>query len=210
MKEGLYNIFFSFVLSTSRLMLLQGDEVEAAHASRYQNVNEKHPSMVKASVTSISLANQKSKKKKKKKSKADLSSNVEDHERSCNVTLENLSLEVDSSSQQRIASYSRKAKSANISGKDSIVKQLKPSILQVDPKFLSAENELRRIFGSKVVNSFEKGHQAGNSRQSLTGRRGSYSHRRTILVSPSEHWPRWDGSLSMELLESSNGVNYFR
>lgn len=187
----------------------KGDEMETVHASGYQNVNEKHPSIVKASVNSVSSTNQKSKKKKKKKLKADFPSNVEDHEKSCNVTFENLSLEIESSRQQHIASYRRKAKSANINGKDSVMKQLKRSILLVEPKFLIAENELRRIFGSKVVNSFEKGHQAGNSRQSLAGRRGSYSHRRTILVSPSEHWPRWDGSLSMELLESRNGVNYF-
>lgn len=190
-------------------IFMQGDELETAHDSGKQNVDGKHPSIVKASVNSVSSANQKSKKKKKKKSKEELPSNAEDHENSCGVTLENLSIGIESSRHQHIASSSRKAKSGNVNGKDSVVKQLKPSILQVDPKFLIAENELRRIFGSKVVNSFEKGHQAGN-RQSLAGRRGSHNHRRTILVSPSEHWPRWDGSLSMELLERSNGVNYFR
>ncbi|KAL3506412.1 hypothetical protein ACH5RR_031794 [Cinchona calisaya] len=178
------------------------DELETAHESG------KHPSTVKVSINPVQSSNNKSKKKKKKKSKEDLLTNADDHDKSCDITLENLSIGNESSRHHHVASFSRKAKSANVN--HSVAKHLKPSILQVDPKFLIAENELRRIFGSKVVNSFEKVHQAGNSRQSIAGRRGSHSHRRTILVSPSEHWPRWDGSLSMELLESSNGVDYFR
>ncbi|KAF9601620.1 hypothetical protein IFM89_020914 [Coptis chinensis] len=34
--------------------------------------------------------------------------------------------------------------------------------------------------------------------------------RKTFLVSPSAHWPRWDGSLSMELLETKNGQHFFK
>ncbi|KAG5231582.1 transcription factor [Salix suchowensis] len=90
------------------------------------------------------------------------------------------------------------------------VKQCAPSALQVDPKCLNPENELRRIFGSKVVKSFEKSNQASSSRQVIGGRRGAHHTRKTILVSPSEHWPRWDGSLSMEFLETKDGYHHFR
>lgn len=185
----------------------KGDELEIADESGKHNIDGKHSSVSKVSINPVASSN-KSKKKKKKKYKEDLPTKADNHEKSCDVTLENLSIGNESSRDQHVASSSRKTKSANVN--DSVIKQRKPSILQVDPKFLIAENELRRIFGSKVVNSFEKGHQAGNSRHSIAGRRGGHNHRRTILVSPSEHWPRWDGSLSMELLESNNDTNYFR
>ncbi|KAK1388498.1 Transcription factor [Heracleum sosnowskyi] len=74
----------------------------------------------------------------------------------------------------------------------------------------SFETELRRIFGSKVVNSLGKSHQTGPSRQNRGGRRGNHNHRKTILVSPLEHWPRWDGSFSMEYLETKDQYHYFR
>ncbi|ERN13598.1 hypothetical protein AMTRI_Chr06g200420 [Amborella trichopoda] len=84
------------------------------------------------------------------------------------------------------------------------------SILAVDPKFLRAENELKRIFGSKVVSSFENSHSVGSSRQMHGARRGGISSRKTILISPLGDWPRWDGSLSMDFLETKDGQNFFR
>lgn len=191
---------------------MQGDELKNADESGKKDVDGIQQSIEKSvSIKSVSSSNNKSRKKKKKKAKEDLPLKIEDVGKSCDMPLEDLSIGVASSKNEHDALSFTTANSTNGNCKSSLMKQLKPSILQVDPKFLIAENELRRIFGSKVVNSFERGQQAGNSRQSLAGRRGgSHSHRKTILVSPSEHWPRWDGSLSMELLESSNGVNYFR
>ncbi|XP_074286254.1 uncharacterized protein LOC141611576 [Silene latifolia] len=88
--------------------------------------------------------------------------------------------------------------------------QLKSTILNVNSKLLNAENELRRIFGSKVVKQFEHANQTGTSNRGHGGKRRGYAHRKSLLASPSEHWPRWDGSLSMELLENKNGYHYFR
>lgn len=155
----------------------------------------------KNDTTNVSLSNQKSKKKKKKKKKSkDLSSSTK-NANSLDVMLEDLSFGVDSSAGQR----------HNVNGGGECDRQIKKGhILQVDPRYLNAENELRRIFGSKVVDSFERSNQAGSSRQNRTGRRVIHTHRKTVLVSPSDHWPRWDGSLSMELLETKNGCNYFR
>ncbi|KAI3728745.1 hypothetical protein L6452_17387 [Arctium lappa] len=164
------------------------------------------PSSKKDNATKVSSSSQKSKKKKKKKKSKELSSSTGDVN-SLDVMLEDLSFGVNSSGGQRQPS---KKKSENVNGGDRPGKGCTTHILQVDPRFLSAENELRRIFGSKVVSSFERSNQPGTSRQSRPVRRGSHTHRKTILVSPSDHWPRWDGSLSMELLEHGDGCNYFR
>lgn len=165
------------------------------------------PSKMKDSVNVVSTSNQKSKKKKKKKSKEASFPSTNKVEKPLDEILKTLTLEVNSSSDQPA---NGKAKLKNTRNWDRPVKKCTPSILQVDPKYLNADNELRRIFGSKVVNSFEKSNQTGSSRQARGGRRGGHNPRKTILVSPSENWPRWDGSFSMEFLEVKDGYHYFR
>ncbi|XP_022863531.1 transcription factor 25 isoform X2 [Olea europaea var. sylvestris] len=176
----------------------------STNESSMGNIDGKHPSMLKATINNVSTSDVKTKKKKKKnkkkKIKDDLSASAEDDEISSGLMLENLSLGA--------SSYGDK--SAKVNNDDIRAKHCKSSILQIDPKFLRPENELRRIFGSKVVNSFERSHHSGSSSSAHVGRRGSHNHRRTILVSPSERWPRWDGSLSMELMETKDEVHYFR
>ncbi|KAI4378852.1 hypothetical protein MLD38_016276 [Melastoma candidum] len=84
-------------------------------------------------------------------------------------------------------------------------------VLLINRKYLKVETELRKFFGSKVVKSFEASNQAGTSRHMHRGgRRGNHNPRKSILVTPSEHWPRWDGSLSMEFSELKDGFSYFR
>lgn len=187
---------------------LQGSEPEIAdeHEPLIGNIDDRESS-VKATVNTVPSPNHKAKKKKKKKNKVDPSSSMGNIEKPLDVILENLSIE-DNSSSHPLGPL--KAKPAKVEVGDSMLKQCTSSILQVDPKFLSAENELRRIFGSKVVSSFQKSHQTGSSRQVRGGRHGSHNHRKTILVTPSEHWHRWDGSLSMELLETRDGYHYFK
>ncbi|KAI7729167.1 hypothetical protein M8C21_019670 [Ambrosia artemisiifolia] len=151
--------------------------------------------------TNFSASNQKSKNKKKKKNK-ELSSRTSNVD-SLDTVLEDLSFGVGSSGGQCEPS---KTKPEKVNG---VGKGSQTHVLKVDPRFLSADNELRRIFGSKVVSAFERSNQAGSSRQSRPGRRVNHSYRKTIIISPSDHWPRWDGSLSMELLEHKDGCNYF-
>ncbi|KAK2649896.1 hypothetical protein Ddye_017385 [Dipteronia dyeriana] len=155
----------------------------------------------------VSTSNHKSKKKKKKRSKEGSASSTYKVERSLDEVLDTLSLDVSSSSPQP---SSTKVKLENTKVCNSIGKQHTPSVLHIDPKYLNVENELRRIFGSKVVKSFERSHQSGSSRQVRGGRRGSHHVRKTILVSPSDLWSRWDGSFSMEFLETKDGYSYFR
>ncbi|KAL2940643.1 Transcription factor 25 [Bienertia sinuspersici] len=177
----------------------QEDELSAVDDALENETNESGTGM-ESHVSTASAPAKKSKKKKKKKNKEVSVSNAD--KKPVDVDLEALSLEINSAHEA--------GPSKGVKVRDTVIKQSKSSILKVDPKFLNAEYELRRIFGSKVVSSFENANQAGTSRQARGGRRGGYSHRKCILVSPSDHWPRWDGSLSMELLQTKNGNSYFR
>ncbi|KAG6546946.1 hypothetical protein Mapa_011562 [Marchantia paleacea] len=81
--------------------------------------------------------------------------------------------------------------------------------LGVDTKHLRAEDELRRIFGSKVINSVESGLQ--RRRQAVSRRTGrGMPLRKSLLVVPMGHWARWDGGMSMECTEVKDGHQYFR
>lgn len=187
---------------------MQVDKSEINDRSSTGKVDKKHSSKTTGTINTSSSSNQRS-KKKKKKSKENLHTSTKNPQKSLDLMLENLSVGGDSSCPEDSASHSTEAKLINTNSNKS-VKKSSSSILQIDPKFLSAENELRRIFGSKVVSSFERNHQSGSSRQARGIRRGSQNHRKTIIVHPSEHWPRWDGSLTMELLGTRDEINYFR
>jgi len=85
-------------------------------------------------------------------------------------------------------------------------------ILGVDSRYLRAEVELRHIFGSKVINEAERsgdGTLAARKRQ-IHHRGGRVSLKKTLLVSPQDHWPRPEGGLSMECVETREGLNFFR
>ncbi|KAL2651790.1 hypothetical protein R1flu_019918 [Riccia fluitans] len=84
--------------------------------------------------------------------------------------------------------------------------------LGVDIKRLRAEDELRRIFGSKVINSVKSGSSGFQRRRQAALRRTGRGMpwRRSVLVVPMEHWARWDGGISMECTEVKDGCQYFR
>jgi hypothetical protein len=174
---------------------LQGDDSEVADESVDVNVSELKPSGLDSKVDVVSKSTNKSKKKKKKRGQDGSLTGSDKAEKPWDAILETLSLE---------------ANGVPAKAGDKLVKQCAPSVLRVDSKYLNAENELRRIFGSKVVKSFEKSNQAGSSRQIRGGRPRIHTHRKTLLVTPSDHWSRWDGSLSMEFLETRDGYHYFR
>ncbi|KAJ9171622.1 hypothetical protein P3X46_014960 [Hevea brasiliensis] len=185
----------------------QENESEITDESLMGNNYKQEPSATESLASVVSSSSQKSKKKKKKKNKAAPSSSTNKGEKLLDEALETVSLDVNSSRNQPDPV---KTGLENAKLREEFTKQCAPSILQVDPKCLNPENELRRIFGSKVVKSFERSNQASSSRQVRGARRGSHHTRKTILVSPSEHWPRWDGSLSMEFLETRDGYHHFR
>ncbi|XP_027335552.1 transcription factor 25 [Abrus precatorius] len=184
----------------------QGDELTYADEALVRYDDKEVSSSLKHTAE-VSTSNSKSKKKKKKKNKDSAVANKTRGEEELDSILEDLSLNVNSSSEQPVSS---KANVADAKDNSKSFKQHAASVLQVDPKYLNAENELRRIFGSKVVKSFENSNQASSSRQMRGVRRGHYNLKKTVLVTPSDNWLRFDGSLSMEFLESKNGYNYFR
>lgn len=183
----------------------QVDKTVVTERSSIRKNDEKHSSKGADTNNTVLSSNLRS-KKKKKKNKKNSHTTTGNPQKPLDETLENLSIDGNSSCREYTASHSRQEKMSNISGTN----KSSTAILQIDPKFLSAENELRRIFGSKVVSSFERNSQSGSSRQAHGSRRGGSNHRKTLLVHPSEHWPRWDGSLTMELLGTKDGINYFR
>lgn len=187
---------------------MQEDESETADGSLIGSGDKQNLPEPKPSMEGVSTSNHKSKKKKKKKNKEGSSASTHEIEKPLDEILETLSLDVNASNHQHVPEKVKAAVDTRI--RDNHMKRSAASVLQVDPKYLNAENELRRIFGSKVVKSFEKSNQTGNSRQIRGGRRGVYNPRKTVLVTPLEHWHRWDGSFSMEFLELKDGYQYFR
>lgn len=90
-----------------------------------------------------------------------------------------------------------------------------PEVLTVDTKQLRAEDELKRIFGSKVINAVERGSNnsyGGMRRRQGMGRKLGRGNllRRMTLVTPKEYWPSWDGSISMEHTGVKDGLQQFK
>ncbi|KAG5008985.1 hypothetical protein JHK87_017500 [Glycine soja] len=177
----------------------QGDELMSTNEI-LTSYDDKEESALLKPTAEVSTSNPKLKKKKKKKNKDSAVANKMD-DKELDLILEDLSLNVDTSAEQPVSTKD----------KNKSVKQHAASVLQVDPKYLNAENELRRIFGSKVVKSFESSNQVGSSRQ-MRGVRGRvhYNLKKSVLVTPSDNWLRCDDSLVMQFLEIKNGYNYFR
>ncbi|KAE8657766.1 Translocon at the outer envelope membrane of chloroplasts 33 [Hibiscus syriacus] len=78
----------------------------------------------------------------------------------------------------------------------------KPSVLLVDPKYLNVRMSCGEYLVLRWLSLLRKPIKAG--------RQGNLHIRKTVLISPSDHWPRWRGSLSIEFLETKDGYNYFR
>ncbi|KAL5200941.1 hypothetical protein ABZP36_035295 [Zizania latifolia] len=181
-------------------------EDEVYHEQHVSYTEQKH--LVNKKPSNAVPETSKKSKKKKKKSKADkgMSAKLRD-EKSLDSILEDLSIEK-KPMEQRVNQNER------ADGKEIEINETTfgmSSILSIDSKHLKAENEMRRIFGSKVVDSLENQRNMPSSSRQVRGvRRVAHNPRRTLLVTPSSYWPPWDKSISMDLLETKSGVNYFR
>ncbi|KAF6156771.1 hypothetical protein GIB67_033240 [Kingdonia uniflora] len=181
---------------------MKGDELEITDET--SDIVDDEPLITSTSTQPLPSSNHKSKKKKNKKGKEKHTSNKE--EDTIDAILQSLEIKANSSTEKAAVN----AKTENTKFQLNSVKEPTSSILLVDPKFLRPETELRRIFGFDVVKSFESNNSSGNSRQIRGGRRRTHNPRKTVLVSPSDNWPRWDGSLSVELLETKDGKNFYK
>ncbi|KAL1117365.1 hypothetical protein AAG570_004691 [Ranatra chinensis] len=73
-------------------------------------------------------------------------------------------------------------------------------LLSIEHRTLNPNNELRRIFGTKIFQN-EQVKKRGRSRSHLKS---------TWLVTPKDNWPQvGKPGLSMKLLETKNGIHYF-
>lgn len=183
---------------------LQEDEV---HTHQTVSYTEQKQYVKKKPNGAVPETNKKSKKKKKKgKVEPPVLTKSRD-EKSLDSILEDLAIE--KSPIQKNVHQNDRATGKEIETSETAVGT--SSVLAIDPKHLKAENEMRRIFGSKVVDSLEnQRNMPGTSRQVRGVRRAAHNPRRTLLVSPPSFWPPWDKAMSMDLVETKGSLNYFR
>lgn len=82
-------------------------------------------------------------------------------------------------------------------------------IMSVENKHLNPENEMRRIFGSRVVASENTRHQRQRGGRGGRGH-GQVHHRSTLLVTPKPQWPSGARTgLSMRPVESEGSGSWF-
>ncbi|KAK3276411.1 hypothetical protein CYMTET_15507 [Cymbomonas tetramitiformis] len=86
-------------------------------------------------------------------------------------------------------------------------------ILAVDMRHLKAEDELRRIFGSRVMKT-ERASEKMEARKRNPGHLprgvGQRAQKKSVLITPREHWPRQPSGLSMEVAGAQDGATLFR
>ncbi|XP_078441125.1 transcription factor-like protein [Wolffia australiana] len=184
--------------------LLDDQEDEQDDGEEVSTSNETVQNIPSTSSSYNAPAAKRKTKKKKKKAK-DKGHQKVTSEESIDPMIEKLSISTDSGEKEVDVSDEKLNEIQRDEGKPRI-----SSVLTVDPKFLKAENELRKIFGSKVVSSLENNQNTFGFRGAHSGRRSMHNIRKSVLVSPQPFWPRWDGSLSMEVLESEKGEHFFR
>lgn len=159
------------------------------------------------------------KKKKKKKTKARVSGAAETEDKDLDEidrALKDLATEGQPSAATTLSTTAQPSRDASFP-------KTTNELLAIEPKFLNATNEMRRLFGNVVLENFDQPADAGTGRrrdrnremvdlgQALTGRYSPASRgqslagvtlRRNILMQGKDEWPRApSGGLGMEIVE---------
>eukprot|EP01130_Rhizamoeba_saxonica_P015720 TRINITY_DN7100_c0_g1_i1.p1 TRINITY_DN7100_c0_g1~~TRINITY_DN7100_c0_g1_i1.p1 ORF type:complete len:599 (-),score=160.24 TRINITY_DN7100_c0_g1_i1:135-1901(-) len=74
-------------------------------------------------------------------------------------------------------------------------------IISVDPKFLNKDAEMRRLFGSVATGGRKRRNMSKNRQRKI---------KKTKMTTFRDNWPPTENLLTMELVESHDGDNYFR
>ncbi|KAL3700030.1 hypothetical protein R1sor_018052 [Riccia sorocarpa] len=195
----------SAVTNRFDLLGLQEEDVENENEDESQRQSDQQNVSCAASTSaSESVKARKKKNKSKKKGKQQQQSSSDEKIHGADVESVDQLLSMLGERNDEASSSTRDGSSAGRRMPDAYDKHL-----GADMKHLRAEDELRRIFGSKVINSVESGFQ--RRRQGASRRTGrGMPWRRSVLVVPMEHWARWDGGISMECTEVKDGRQYFR
>lgn len=140
-----------------------------------------------------SLKRKKKKKKKKLKSQKSTEENLDDAEDEVDASIREVNKMLGE----------RESSSADATCTASTVEGPSPerSLLAVDPRNFNPDNEMKRIFGSKVIQN----EQTGKQRRG----RGRTHGRSSILVSPKNWPPVGKPGISMSLVERKEDVSYF-
>jgi hypothetical protein len=168
---------------------------------------------------SLQVASRKSKKKKKKKKGKNIASGSPEVEDGDGGKDDND--DVDQLLKRFILSEKGDASSSSIVSTDSratvslFASKSSNTPLVVDTKHLRAEDELKRIFGSKVINAVERSNSSAfggtRRRPGMTRKIGRGNLlRKTVLVTPKDYWPSWDNSISMEQTSMKDGLQEFK
>lgn len=178
-----------------------------------------------------------SKKKRKKKSKKRKASTKTTGEATANTKADDEELDEIDRALRDLAVENRTTQgditaAAIGNTRDASFSKTPAELLAVDPKFLNATNEMRKLFGNVVLESFDQ-EEAGTGRRrdrnretidlgrALTGRYSPASRgqslagvtlRRNVLMQGKDEWPRTpSGGLGMELVEkTSTGPTVYR
>ena len=171
-------------------------------------------------------------KKKKKAAKLD----VED---SAVVSSGSVELdEIDRALKELATDNTQRSQDADVAAftgptRDSAFPKSPNELLAIEPKFLNPTNEMRKLFGNVVLESFDQGEGTGTGRRrerqqemvdlgrALTGRYspasrgqslGGVTLRRNILMQGKDEWPRSpSGGLGMEVVEDlQDGAAIYR
>jgi hypothetical protein len=89
--------------------------------------------------------------------------------------------------------------------KNTEVKRKEVALFEIQPQFLNPENEEKKLFGAEIIKLAYQ--QEGRMQR---GRGKQTRHRKTVLVRPKDSWPPITSDLDMLLIDSKEGINYFK
>lgn len=179
--------------------------------------------------TELKSASKKKKKKKKKKAKA--AAVTEPEATQSDAELDEIDRALKSLATDGQLPAGAGAAATTRDTEDASFPKTTDELLAVDPKFLNATNEMKRLFGNVVLESFDQPAETGRRRdrnretvdlgRALTGRYSPASRgqslagvtlRRNILMQGKDEWPRApSGGLGMELEKKlASGVTLYR
>jgi hypothetical protein len=199
------------------------DEVESGEDVQEPVIQQPEPEPVPTEPKSASK-----KKKKKKKAKAVV---VTEPDNESDAELDEIDRALKDLAKDGQLPAGGAATTTNI--EDASFPKTTDELLAVDPKFLNATNEMKRLFGNVVLENFDQPAEAGTGRRrdrnretvdlgrALTGRYSPASRgqslagvtlRRNLLMQGKDEWPRApSGGLGMELEEKlASGVTLYR
>lgn len=207
-------------------LLNAGDEDQDEDGSDHDTEAVTQPSEPAPAPSKPVDSDKKKKKKNKKKAKAKKSGAAEDLAGTSETTELD---EIDRALKELATDGSQRSQGADVpistrNPSDPVFPKTPQELLSIEPKFLNATNEMRRLFGNVVLENFDQSEDTGTGRRrgrqremidlgrALTGRYSPASRgqslagvtlRRNVLMPGKDEWPRApSGGLGMQVVEN--------